>query len=183
MLKKLVASGCAAALLAAVPATTAQATTPQPSEWTYADETYALPAGVTCKDKVIEKAKYAYRVTEYPDGRAFIEYKDWSTTTFVNTRNRRTYTIPAGGDIFITPSGETTEYIKLVGDNYILGKGVKGLLFTKGYVTFKVVNIGDPLRETILNLDLSKAQKVIEVCAKLGSTPVQGSNPPGEPIA
>ena len=183
MLKKVAASVCAAALLVAAPATTAQATTPQPSEWTYADETYLLPAGVTCKDKVLEKAKYAYRVTEYPDGRVFVEYKDWSTTTFVNTRNRKTYTIPAGGDIFVTPSGATTEYIKLEGDNYILGKGVRGLLYTKGHVTYKVVNVGDPQRETILNLNLHKAQKVIEVCAKLGSTPVQGSNPPPDPIA
>ena len=181
MLKRLAASVCAAAMLGAVP-TTAQAATPQPSEWNYADETYLLPAGATCKDKVFEKAKYAYRVTEYQDGRVFVEYKDWSTTTFINARNHKTYTIPAGGDILITPSGETTEHIKLQGDNYILGKGVKGLLYTKGTVSYTVVNVGDPERETTRNLNLSRAKKVIEVCAKLGSTPVQGSNPPSEPI-
>lgn len=172
---------------------------PEVGDWVSVDETFTLPAGFACKDDVQVKEKASFRDTLYrdEDGRVvkvFSEFADWSTVKFSATTKHhrksvtRSITLNEGGDAWVYNAQGDFDVVKVraEGANWGQGAGIRGILWSKGDISYTVVDANDVDRARIVNLDLSDAKKVIQVCYAVGSKPVQGRNvppPDAEPAA
>jgi len=150
---------------------------PKPGPWQTMSETTVFPKGTACKAKVVEKAEYKFRVTELKPGVIKYEFKNWSYSTFTNPKKHKSYTIGTGGD-FLLKYSKDGERMTLYGqgENYGQGKGVKGIVYSKGKITIKIVHPNDPVKTRVVSSDLTEAKKVIQVCYKVGTKPVWGEN-------
>jgi len=166
---------------AAAPASaTNEPSKPKPGAWEKFDDTYYLKAGDACSKPVVARDRGAQRVTELGDGKVFVEFADWSHVTFAAKKNHHKKVVlnyPSGGDLYAKGSGDTL-YIKADGWNWNQGKGVKGIVVTKGKVSFGIDNFTDEdfANDRVVNFNLHHAKKVVQVCYKLGSKPVWGKN-------
>jgi hypothetical protein len=173
------ATGAALALttLGVTPASAGEGPAPKPGPWTTISETTVFPKGTACKAKVVAKEKFTFRETQLKDGKVLVEYKNSSWSKFTNPKKHKSYKIGSGGDLLIKPNKDgSTLYIKGQGENYGQGLGVYGIVYSKGPISFKVVNADDPAKTRIVDLDLNRAKKVVQICYKIGTKPVWGQN-------
>jgi len=144
--------------------------------------TFTLPAGTACKAEVEVHSVGAARTTEVVKDRVYKdEWRDWSHTTWTNTQRKHhnSFTRRDGGDTIarIAEDGNSAR-VKAEGDNWGQGYGVKGIVWSRGDISYQVINIGDedPTNDKIVHLDLRDASVVVQVCDKIGSKPVWGQN-------
>jgi hypothetical protein len=163
--------------------------TKQVGDWNKIDDTYKLPKGTACKDEVTVKEHAEARDTVYTDKhgqvvKVFSEFKDWSTVKFSATTKKhhkqvtRSVKLNQGGDAWARFKDEgKTVYVKAEGANWGQGSGIYGIPWSYGDISFTVVH-ADGSDYRIVNLDLSEAKKVKQVCYLIGSKPVWGKNVP-----
>jgi hypothetical protein len=166
-------------------------------EWVSIDgDTTVFPAGTACKHEVKAKERGAYRDTLYfknkadstnPEARpvkVFEEFTNNSTVKFsahTKKHGHKSIKLNAGGDFRIKVKGDDIR-VRGEGSNWGQGLGIRGIVWTKGDISFTVRGAFTE-NPRITNLDLSDARKVVQVCYRLGSKPVNGKNvpPPAQP--
>jgi hypothetical protein len=183
MLKKALAACSVVAMTAIAVPPTAQADHEpgHPGEWqTITNETYIMPRGWACADRVVEKANYRFRETMLPNGWILAEFDHTSRSTFKNMRNGKSFTVPTGGDL-VARQLRAGKVVKIwaTGSNIGQGKGSKGIPWSRGDIDVTLYNPGNPkkMRHTV---DFKNA-RVVNVCRKLGSRPVWGRNVEPQP--
>lgn len=167
--------------------------------WEPYDDKYDIEKGWACKGEIKAHSKGQVRITQlYVDEKTGkekleVEFKDWSYSTYSHTRVvkkvvkhgdkkkvvkkkvTRTVKVNEGGDAVIKANHKTGVAIgHHEGENTFWGKGVYGLVHTRGYVKTKFTNFQTPDE----SLSILKAKHAVELCKKLGTKPVWGKNPP-----
>lgn len=189
--------GAALALCAAgLPTASAHARLePQVGEWVSVDETFTIPAGFACKHAVEVRERAKFRDVLYQDEngkvvKVFSEFANWSNVKFSVTKKHhrttitRSITLNEGGDAWVYNKAGDFDVVEVEaeGANWGQGAGIYGIPWTRGDISYTVVNANDPVTTRVVDLDLSDAEKFIQVCSRIGSKPVRGRNVlPAEP--
>jgi hypothetical protein len=166
--------------------TTASASTTKPEvgKWVSVNETFTFPAGSACKAPVTVKEHAKFRETVYRNQDKKVvkvaeEFKDWSHVKFSATvkGHKKSIKLNEGGDavVYNVEGDFKTVLVLAEGTNWNQGNGVYGIPWTKGNVSFGVIN-ADGDKAKVTNVDYSQVTKYIQVCTKVGSKPVWGKN-------
>jgi len=156
---------------------------PTKPAWQYINEPGEIPAGYACKDRILTRqsghVREPYEITR--NGKKYIVFeadRDFKVSLY-NPKTKKRIVKDSSGDFYdhLVKGGRDSESIGK-GANFLFGKGIKGLLFLDGYQKFYVKNYETPKQK--ITLQVVKG-KYIELCAKLGSKPVNGKNPPPPP--
>jgi hypothetical protein len=147
---------------------------PKVGKWEYYDEKFTIPRGDACKDKIKVHEKGALRVTEYSEKKSLIEFKDWSYGKLHNPKTHRSIKVGNGGDLHEKRVSDDRIRGTMKGEKYAFGSGVYGIVYVRGVAKYTVTELGTP--DEALNIKSVKG-KYVELCKKLGTKPVHGSNP------
>jgi hypothetical protein len=159
---------------------------PASEGWFVLNETFTFPAGYACDVEVTLylRGHQRYLVNgELPPPQAPLngdEIRSESPdlrATVTNTANGRSVTKKDTGTINATVIHNGND-LKAVGRgaNLYFGAGVEGLLYTKGTQKFITTNYKDP---ATIAMQFTKIKgKAVDLCHKVGASPVPGKNPP-----
>jgi hypothetical protein len=148
--------------------------------WEYSSDTIEVPAGYGCKDKVILKAwghvRQPYEITKH--GRTYIVVeaaKDFKTSLY-NPKTHKKVVKDNSGDFYdrLVKNGRDSKTIGK-GANILFGRGVKGIVWVNGYQKLYIKNYETQKQKMTIQ---AVRGKYIELCAKVGSKPVNGKNLP-----
>jgi len=128
---------------------------------------------------VLVHQRGALRVTDLGNGKTAYEFADWSRVTWTNPKKHRSYSKLEGGDTVEKQVSPSVIKVRAEGDNWGQGNGIYGIPWSRGNISYTVIKADTPDYEFV-DLDLSHARKVVQVCYKIGSKPVRGSNVPAE---
>jgi hypothetical protein len=146
----------------------------------YIDDTFKIPAGTACKDTVVLRqrghVRDPYTVTRH--GKEYIIFESGKDLrmTLRNPRTGRSVSKDISGTFIdhLVKGGRDSKSIGL-GANVFSGKGIKGILWAKGYQRFYVKNYFTEKQKITIQVTRGKT---VELCGKVGSKPVNGKNLP-----
>ena len=132
------------------------------------DARSVLEAGTACRDEIKVHEKGAFRVIQLSKRKTLIKWKDWSHVTYRNTRTDKRIHVGEGGDGLLKDRGHGVTKARADEENIFAGKGINGIVYTRGDVRFTIFNIDTPDQE----ITITKVRgKYVELCSKLGSRP------------
>jgi hypothetical protein len=144
-------------------------------DWVH--DVYKFPAGTACKDKIKVNEKYHYKLTVLKDTERYVKLReefDHGYAKFYNPKTGRSVKVHLDSVGYVVDNKRTaTARVRERGSTYFQGLGIKGIAYLQGKYTFTITNTQSGPEKSEFHIDEVHG-KYVELCRKLGSSPVNG---------